>query len=45
MYQIVYYSDEVYENIENWPDKIAASYARITDRMDWNPGGRTASVT
>ena len=33
MYQIVYYSDEVYENIENWPDKIAASYARITHRM------------
>lgn len=31
MFQIIYYSDDVYESIENWPPKIAASYARITD--------------
>ena len=33
MYQILYYSDTVYESIENWPPKIAASYALITDRI------------
>lgn len=33
MFQIIYYSDDVYESIENWPPKIAASYARITDRI------------
>ena len=33
MYKILYYSDAVYECIENWPPKIAASYARITDRI------------
>lgn len=33
MYQIIYYSDEVYKNIKSWPVKIAASYSRIADRM------------
>lgn len=33
MYEISYYSDDVFENIEQWPPRIAASYARITDRI------------
>ena len=33
MFEIFYYSDEVFESIEKWPPKIAASYARIADRI------------
>ncbi len=32
-WQITYYSESVYKNIENWPVGIRAFYAKVTERI------------